>query len=55
MPHQLADDIPPGPAYLTPMDGATLTKRGISVLRRLVRGAPGDVALAAVAASVQID
>lgn len=36
------------------MDGATLTKRGISVLRRLAGGAPADVALVALAALVQI-
>jgi signal transduction histidine kinase len=36
------------------VDGATLTEHGISVLRRLVRSAPGDVALAAAAGLVQV-
>lgn len=36
------------------MDGVAMTERGISVLRRIVLGTPGDVVLAAVAALVQV-
>lgn len=36
------------------MDGAISTQRGVSVLCRLVRGVPGDVALAAAAGLVQV-
>jgi signal transduction histidine kinase len=52
--HQADDAFLVDPAYCAQVDGAILTERGISVLRRLVRGAPGDVALAAAAGLVQV-
>jgi len=52
--HQGDDAFLVDPAYRTQVDGAILTERGISVLRRLVGGVPGDVALAAAAGLVQV-
>jgi signal transduction histidine kinase len=52
--HQADDAFLVDPAYCAQVDGAILTERGISVLRRLVRGAPGDVALAVAAGLVQV-
>jgi signal transduction histidine kinase len=52
--HQADDAFLVDPAYRAQVDGAILTERGISVLRRLVGGVPGDVALAAAAGLVQV-
>lgn len=54
MSHHLDDDIPAGLAYRAEVDGVTVTDRGISALRRLVQGAPGEVALAVMAGLVQV-
>jgi 2-polyprenyl-6-methoxyphenol hydroxylase-like FAD-dependent oxidoreductase len=42
--HQADDAFLVDPVYRARVDGAILTERGVSVLRRLVRGVPGDVA-----------
>jgi signal transduction histidine kinase len=52
--HQPDDAFLVDPAYRAQVDSAILTGRGISLLRRLVRGAPADVALAAAAGLVQV-
>ena len=46
--------LPPDPSYRAGVDGATMTARGASALRWLIRGVPGDVALAVVAGLIQV-
>src|SRR5215472_6830942 len=46
--------LAPDRSYRAGVDGATLTARGASALRWLVRGTPGDVGLAALAGLVQV-
>jgi signal transduction histidine kinase len=46
--------LPADRTYRAGVDGATMTVRGASALRWLVRGTPGDVVLAVVAGLVQV-
>ena len=46
--------LPPDPSYRAGMDGATMTARGASAVRWLVRAVRGDVVLAVVAGLIQV-